>query len=120
MKYLLLIHMGPSIRDILSDAELEAVGAAHGPYIESLKASGEFVLTQALADPSHSRTVRLRDGVPAVTDGPFIEAKEYLAGYYIVDCESEARAIEVASQMPDAKYTGVEVRPIMFEGGLEM
>jgi hypothetical protein len=120
MKYLLLIRMGPWITDNLSEEEREAIGNEHQGYIKSLIESGEFVLTQALADPSKSRTVRLVDGAPAVTDGPYVEAKEYLAGYYIVDCESDERANEVASQMPDARYTGIEVRPIMFEGGTEM
>ena len=59
---------------------------------ESCTASGELVGGAALADPPNSRTVRVRDGVPAVTDGPFAEAKEQLAGYYVVDCESIERA----------------------------
>jgi hypothetical protein len=48
-----------------------------------------------------------------VTDGPYLEAKEYVAGYYLLDCESKERAIELAAQIPDAKYTAIEVRPLM-------
>jgi hypothetical protein len=120
VKYLLIIHMNPEAFEGLSEEERQAIGAAHGPYIADLKASGEFITTVALADPSNSRVVRVRDGAPAVTDGPYLEAKEYLAGYYLIDCESDERANEIAARMPDAAYQGVEVRPVMFEDGMEM
>ena len=55
-----------------------------------------------------------------VTDGPYVEAKEFLAGYYVVDCDSVERASDLASQIPDARYTAIEVRPLMNAGGEEM
>jgi hypothetical protein len=55
-----------------------------------------------------------------VTDGPFLEAKEHLAGYYEVDCASIERAVELAGLMPEARYQGVEVRPVLGPGGDEM
>jgi len=55
-----------------------------------------------------------------VTDGPFLEAKEFFAGYYVVDCESRERAIELAAMIPDAKFAAMEVRPIMTLDGPEM
>jgi hypothetical protein len=64
--------------------------------------------------------VAARDGVPAVTDGPYAEAKEFLAGFYVVDCESAERAGELAALIPDARLTAIEVRPVMVESGLEM
>jgi hypothetical protein len=76
-----------------------------------------MVRTDALGDPSQSATVRVRDGVPVVTDGPYVEAKEFLAGYYLVDCESKERAIELAAMIPDAAFNAMEVRPVMFTGG---
>ena len=66
--------------------------------LKELTESGELVGTQALADPSNTKTVRVRDGVPAITDGPFAEAKEQLGGYLIVDCASPERATEVAAR----------------------
>ena len=93
---------------------------AHEPFQEKLVASGELVGFAALADPSQSRVVRVHASMPAVTDGPFLEAKEYLAGYYEVDCESIERAIELAAMMPESKYLGVEVRPVMDSSGTEM
>jgi hypothetical protein len=120
VKYLLIIHMNPEAWDALPEEERNAVGAEHESLMAALKESGEFVSTIALADPSNSRTVRVRDGVPAVTDGPYLEAKEFLGGYYIVDVESPERATELAARMPEARIMGVEVRPVMFEDGLEM
>jgi hypothetical protein len=55
-----------------------------------------------------------------VTDGPYVEAKEFLAGYYVVDCDRVERANELAARIPDARFTAIEVRPIMDVGGEEM
>lgn len=62
----------------------------------------------------------MRDGVPAVTDGPFVEAKEFLAGYCLLECESLDRATEIAARWSDARFNGVELRPLMDQGGTEM
>jgi hypothetical protein len=56
----------------------------------------------------------------SATDGPYVEAKEFLAGYYAVDCDTVERAVELAGQLPDARYTAIEVRPVMNDSGLEM
>lgn len=81
-----------------------------------------MISTQALADPSNSAVVRVRDGAPVVTDGPYLEAKEYLGGYYLIDVESRERALELAAMIPDAHVEGlgIEVRPVMFSAGQEM
>jgi len=65
-------------------------------------------------------TVRVRSGVTTPTDGPFIEAKEHLAGYYVVACDSLERAVELAAQIPDAAINAVEVRPIVAVPGMEV
>jgi hypothetical protein len=120
VKYLLIIHMNPASMAALSEEEQKAVFGVHEGFQQRLKESGELVGFAALADPSNSKVVRVRDGAPAVTDGPFVEAKEFLAGYYVVDCESVERAAELAAQMPEARFSGVEVRPVMESGGMEM
>ncbi|SDT62406.1 YciI family protein [Jiangella sp. DSM 45060] len=84
----------------------------HRELTERLVASGEYVASSGLTVEA-ARTVRVRDGVPAVTDGPFTEAKEVLAGYYLVDCASVERATEIAAQIPEAAYDLVEVRRVM-------
>ncbi len=120
MQYLLMIYMDPAIWESLSEDERNAVYRGHAELIETITESGEMVSTAALADPSHTSTVRVRGAVPAVTDGPYLEAKEFLAGYYLVDCESKERAIELAALIPDAGLTAVEVRPLMNQGGSEI
>ncbi|HEX4705275.1 MAG TPA: YciI family protein [Pseudonocardiaceae bacterium] len=120
MKYLLMIHVNPAAFEALSEQERTAIFAAHDEFTALTRASGELVGYAALADPSNSRTVRVRDGVPAVSDGPYAEAKEFLAGFTIVDCETATRAAELAAMIPDAQFTAVEVRPVMESSGIEM
>ena len=119
MKFLIGLHINPTVLDALTDEEKTALGAGHGAFIEAIKESGELILTQALADPSQAAVVSVRNGQPAVTDGPFLESKEYLGGFYLIDCESKERAIELAAQIPDAAIAGlgVEVRQVMFSDG---
>jgi hypothetical protein len=75
--------------------------------------SGELVFQQGLADPSRARTVRVQRGVPLATDGPFAEAGESLAGFWVVDVEGEARAVEIASRISQAAGAPIEVRQCM-------
>ena len=119
MKFVISMHINPAVLDALTDEEKAAIGDGHGKFIEGLKARGELILTQALVDPSQAAVVRVRDHQPVVTDGPFLEAKEYLGGFYLIDCESKERAIELAAQIPDTAIEGlgVEVRQVMFSDG---
>ncbi|GAA4207603.1 YciI family protein [Microbispora amethystogenes] len=119
MKFLIGMHINPAVLDALTDEERAAIGAGHGRFIEELKQSGELITTQALADPSQAAVVSVRDGRTVVTDGPFLEAKEYLGGFYLVDCENKDRAIELAARIPDAAIEGlgIEVRQVMFADG---
>jgi hypothetical protein len=110
---MLLIYFNPTTWDSLTEEEHQAVFSGHAQFMKTIRESGEMIGTEALANPSESAVVRVRSGVPAVTDGPFLEAKEFFAGYYIVDCESRERAIELAAMIPDARFAAMEVRPIM-------
>jgi hypothetical protein len=82
--------------------------------------SGELIGSHALAAPDATTTVQVRNGLPVTTDGPFVEAKEHLAGYFVVECERPERAIAIATRFPDARSAAVEVRPIMDVAGMEM
>jgi hypothetical protein len=119
MQFLISMHINPAVLDALTDEEKTALGGGHGKFIEALKESGELITTQALADPSQAAVVSVRNGQPVVTDGPFLESKEYLGGFYLIDCENKERAIELAAQIPDAAIEGlgVEVRQVMFADG---
>jgi hypothetical protein len=122
VKYLLIMHRNPAVLDALTEEQMKAVMDGHGAFMDTIRESGELIITQALADPANSAVVRVRDGVPVVTDGPYLEAKEYLCGYYLVDCESRERALELAALIPDSgiEGLGIEVRPVMFSAGAEM
>jgi hypothetical protein len=121
VKFMLLIYNNPAAIEALPEAERAEIFAGVDEIMAELTESGELVGGEALAPGAQARTVRVRDGVPAVTDGPFAEAKEQLAGYLTVDCESIERAVEIAARWPDAKRWAMEVRPVMAaDSGTEM
>lgn len=120
MKYMLLIYNNPATIEAMSQEERDALFGEVGALMKEFAESGELVGGQGLADASNTRTVRVRDGVPAITDGPFIEAKEQLAGYVVVECETPERAAELAARWPDARWGAMEVRPVMHTAGEEM
>jgi hypothetical protein len=82
--------------------------------------TGELIVAAGLADPVTTKTIRVRSGTPATTDGPYIETKEQLAGYLVIDCESPERAAQIAARIPDARFAAVEVHPIMTTSGQEI
>jgi hypothetical protein len=116
VKYVILMHVDPAVLEQLTEEQQQMIGDGHAAFMASTKANGEFIATQALGDPSRSKVVRDVGGRPEVTDGPFVEAKEFLGGFYLLDVEDEARAIELAKQIPDARIPGLalEVRPVVF------
>ena len=113
MKYMILITASQQDYDAMAgkpeqqrarlDAgRLRGDGRVHGVFNKDLAESGELVDTRGLTAPAHARRIRLQEGAPVVTDGPYAEAKEVLAGYWIVDCDSFDRATEIASRLTDA------------------
>jgi hypothetical protein len=116
VKYMIMIQMNPSARamwDDLTDEQRADGYQLHKDMVSRLEASGELVVSEALADVSLTRRVNVKDGVVTTTDGPFAEVKEYLAGFYLVDCENIDRAIEHAARLPEAELGLVEVRPVL-------
>jgi hypothetical protein len=80
---------------------------------DDLSNAGELVAAEGLADASQAKTVRIQDGIPVATDGPFAESKESLAGYWIIDVESEQRALEFSSKIVAFTEGPIEVRQVM-------
>jgi hypothetical protein len=119
MKYMLLIYNNPATYESWSESARAELFADVDAIMNELTESGELVGGEALADASTATTVRVRDGVTAATDGPYAEAKEQLAGYLTVDCESQQRAVEIAARWPDARHFAMEVRPVMNTAGTE-
>jgi hypothetical protein len=123
VKYLILIHHNQQATDqwaAMSTEQRDAGIQAHTNLHRDLVDSGEMVISEALADPSQARRVQVEAGQTTVSDGPFAELKEHLAGFYLVDCESIDRAVEHAARIPEAVFGTVEVRPVMSQSGLEM
>ena len=86
-------------RSAWSAADFAAMGAFMEAFAKDLADSGELVDTRGLSAPVHARRIQLRGGVPVVTDGPYAETEEVLAGYWIVECESLDRATEIAARL---------------------
>lgn len=120
MKYMLLLYSSPQTWNALSQAERDQIVKEHVALEKELIESGEYVGGNALADKEQSKVVRIHNDATMITDGPYLEAKEHLAGYDIVECDSMERALEIATRNPHSRVLGIEVRPIMDLGGLEM
>ena len=123
MKYLIMVLSNPESAAALrrlSEQEGREFGRRHRALSEALADSGELVVSEGLDDQANAVRVRLRDGETMTTDGPFAEVKEQLAGFYLVECESLERAVELATRVPDAAFTDVEVRPVLDLRGMEM
>jgi len=89
--------------------------ARQDAFNRKYRETGELLGAYGLADAAQARLVRRVDGQPAVTDGPYLETKEYMASFYLLDCESEERALAIAADMPFADAEPVEVWPVMHE-----
>jgi hypothetical protein len=92
--------------------QLQEVGSRFDAYTRSLQDAGVLLGGDALERADTATTVRERDGQTQFTDGPFAETKEFLAGYYLVDCPNLDTALDHASRMPNVGYGSVEVRPV--------
>ena len=109
----------PSSQPAWTLEDYTALGAFMQDFNQELVDSGELVETRGLSAPEHTRRVQVKEGVPVVTDGPYAEAEEVLAGYWIVECDSFDRATEIASRLgtcPGPDYLRArayaDVRPI--------
>ena len=123
MKYLILIYSNPASREIwegFTDDQRAEGFRYYAALADELAASGELIATEALADASVTRRVAVRDGHTLTSDGPFAEAKEQLAGFFLLDCQSAERAVEIAARVPEAELGLVEVRPVLQLGGTEI
>jgi hypothetical protein len=120
MKYVLMIYGNEEMWNSIPQDDMTAVINETDAQHRALQQSGEWIGAYGVGDQQVCKTVRIDGGVPAVTDGPYIEAKEYLASFTIIDVETEARALEIAAANPAARYTSVEVRPLMHEAAPDM
>ena len=122
MRYLILIQSNPqsaAVWETLTAEQQRGFGSAHRRLWQEMEKAGVRVSSEGLADPSLAKWVSVRDGETVASDGPYAEVKEHLAGFYLIDVDSEAEAIAWAAKVPDAALTQVEVRPILDMSGWE-
>jgi hypothetical protein len=114
MKYLMLVCWDAERMD--AQAEPDPGGAQDDdesfPWLDDLQARGIWVTGDQLAPPRRARTVRVRNGKPIVTDGPFAETKEVIGGFDLLECGSLEEAVEIAAAHPIAQMGTIEVRPL--------
>ncbi|WCO69249.1 YciI family protein [Iamia majanohamensis] len=117
---MLMIYGNTELWESLAPEDMEALVRETDAHNTALVRSGEMVGAYGVADQAQARQVHVVDGSPVVTDGPYIEAKEYLGSFTIVDCESEERALELAAANPFARLGQIEVRPLLHEAPTDL
>jgi hypothetical protein len=120
MKYITIIYGNKDLWQSFTPEQAGKAIAEVDAFNRRHKESGELLGAYGLGDELTAKTVRVRDGVPAVTDGPYIEAKEFVSSFFLLDVDSEDRALEIAAEYPFAAHNAVEVWPILHESGPEL
>jgi hypothetical protein len=110
MKYMLLIYLD---EHALTESEREECYAESSHLAHQLKSSGHYLATAPLYPTSMASSIRVREGKPMVTDGPFAETREQLGGYFLIDAKDMKEAIGIAGRIPGARVGTVEVRPVI-------
>jgi hypothetical protein len=118
MKYLLLVHHNEDMFNKISEGTRKGMLAESIQLCHQLASNGEYIHASPLQPGAMGTIVRVRDGEPMVTDGPFMETKEQLAGYFLVDAKDREEAIRIAERVPGARIGTVEIRPLIEITGL--
>lgn len=115
MKYMLLIYMH---EQAMNASDREQCYEESTKIANELHAQGKFLTASPLHPVATATSVRVREGKPLVTDGPFAETREQLGGFYLIDAQDLDEAIRIATRLPPARKGTVEIRPILELGGL--
>jgi hypothetical protein len=120
VKYLLTIYGNDELWASWSPEETQKAITEQDAFNVKYAKSGELLGAYGLGSEAQARVVSVRDGKPVVTDGPYLETKEYMGSFYLLDVESDERALEIAADIPFASFRSVELWPILHEAGEEM
>jgi hypothetical protein len=115
MKYMLLIYMG---EQAMTQTEREHCYVESAQLAQDLDAHGQYLAAHPLHPITTATSIRVRDGKPLITDGPFAETREQLGGYFLIDAKDLDEAIGIATRLPGARVGTVEIRPVMEVCGL--
>jgi len=120
MKYLMLTYGNQEKWDAIPADTFPQEIAKQDAFNKKYAQTGELIGAYGLADAVNAKLVGRKDGMPAVTDGPYLETKEYIASLYLLDVESHERALEIAADMPWADQEPVELWPILHEAATDL
>jgi len=112
MKFMFMIYHDEKVLDALPEGEMQTLVDGALDYMEDLRRSGHFIVSNALQRARTARTIRVRPGKIATTDGPFAETKEQLGGFFLIEARDIDEACEVAARFPPARVGIIEVRPV--------
>ena len=113
MKFMILIYGDETVWASMPPAEMAEVMGAFNAYTEALKTQKKHVASSELKTVSTAQSVTVRNGVQRMTDGPYVDTKEQLGGFYFIEAEDQADALAWAARCPAARYGGVELRPVV-------
>lgn len=112
MKYLCMVYHNEKTLESMSPAENQALTDEALEYDETLRQSGHYVHSNALQFVDKAKTVRVKKGKVMVTDGPFVETREQVGGYIMIEAKDMDEAIQLAAKIPPIRLGGIEVRPV--------
>lgn len=112
MKYLCMVYYDEDIINNMTSSEWKTLNSECEACGQNLRDAGKMIGGNALHPSTTATSLRIRDGKPLITDGPFAETKEQLAGFYLLDARDLNEAIQLASKIPPARIGTIEIRPI--------
>jgi len=113
MHYVLLIYGSEAASASMTQEEIAAMMQGHSAFVHEAQQRGLLTGGVPLKSAITATTVRVRDGKTLITDGPFAETKEQLAGFYVLNCENLDEAIALATKIPDVSHGSIEIRPVL-------
>src|SRR6266404_1148279 len=112
MKFMFMIYHEENVLDAMPEKEMQALVDSAIEYAEEIRRSGHYVASDALQRTQTARTVRIRAGKASTTVGPFVETKEQLGGFFVIEAKDMDEACAVAARFPPARVAVIEIRPV--------
>ena len=112
MKFMLLIYQDEANWGALTESERQEIYGEYRELIQELEPKGTYLVGDELQPTKTARTVRVRDGKPMITDGPFAETREQLGGFFLIEAADANEANAIAARIPSARKGSIEVRPV--------
>ena len=112
MKFMFMIHHEEKVLDAMPEKEMQALVDSAIEYAEEIRRSGHYIASDALQRKATARTVRLHGGKAATTVGPFVETKEQLGGFFVIEAKDIDEACAIAARFPPLRVGVIEVRPV--------